>query len=184
MRWTVVRMILVTGFALAMVWAGSDAGLRFFLPNNPVPVTLQSLIAILAGVSLGARLGMLSMLLYLLGGMSHSYAFAGCDALLRGPTFGYLLGFLLAQPLVALASRIPALPPREYVVRLFLAAFVGHLVIFACGVFGLMTVLNLDIGRAFEMGVIPFVQGTVLKIAAAMLLGAPLLMTVRRNVEI
>ena len=90
----------VIGFALL---TALGAAVRIPLPFTPVPITLQTLFVLLAGVTLGPRLGAASMAFYLLLGTAGYHVFAGSERCglqtIFGPTGGYLLGFLLAQPL-------------------------------------------------------------------------------------
>ena len=60
-RWT-VRAALIIGFAL---FTGLAAQVRIPLPFTPVPITLQVLAVILAGLLLGPMDGFLSQLTYL-----------------------------------------------------------------------------------------------------------------------
>ena len=78
--------------------AGTAAGAYLIIPLPPVPITLQTLFVWgLAGALLGARLGALSQLVYLLIGIIGLPVFAGGKAglgVLFGPTGGYLIGFV------------------------------------------------------------------------------------------
>src|SRR2546423_11851233 len=71
------------------------------LPGTPVPMTLQPLAVLLVGGLLGARLGALSMILYLAMGAAGLPVFTPTVPLvgfarLVGPTGGYLLAYPLA----------------------------------------------------------------------------------------
>ena len=147
--------------------------MQILLPETPVPVTLQSLVAVMAGAVLGGRLGTLSMLLYVVLGVTFGGAFALGQSALWGVTGGYLVGFVLAQPIVGILTHVVSEQPRDSICRLFLAGVVGHAVIFICGVAGLMASVG-SLTRAFELGVLPFVAGTFLKIAVLMIAGAPI----------
>lgn len=178
----VLRTIAVLGFA-AMMGITTEA-FRVPLPGTPVPVTLQSLVAVLAAATLGPRLGILSMFLFLLAGATGLLSYVGGpQAFLHGITAGYLVGFLLAQPVMGIVTRIPPLPPRQFVFRMFLAGFLGHIIIFLCGVIGLMIAMPISVAEAVNYGVLPFMPGTILKIAAGMVIGVPLLVGVRRHME-
>ena len=66
------------------------------LPISPVPITLQILGVMLAGLLLGPQLGTMAVCLYLIAGISGLPVFAGGAAgigVLMGPSGGYLLGF-------------------------------------------------------------------------------------------
>src|SRR5882672_5675860 len=71
------------------------------LPGTPVPMTLQPMAVLLVGGLLGARLGALSMILYLAMGAAGLPVFTPTVPLLGmarlfGPTGGYLLAYPVA----------------------------------------------------------------------------------------
>ncbi len=106
-------------------------GARVTIPLIPVPVTLQVLWVLLAGLTLGARAGAASQLLYLAAGLAGAPIFAGGrsgPAVLLGPTGGYLIGFVLGAAVAgALAGSSRRLP------RLALAALGGVLTLYLPG---------------------------------------------------
>ena len=71
---------------------------QFKIPLYPVPVTGQTLVVLLIGMTYGPRLGGITMAAYLFEGAVGLPVFAGGAAgmaVLFGPTGGYLFGFLL-----------------------------------------------------------------------------------------
>ena len=93
--------------AACVAFIGLTAGLaqaRFYLPDNPVPVTLQTLGVLLAGGVLGWRWAFLSVAGYYLLGMAGAPVFQGGGGgwhyVTGSATGGYLLGFLLSAPAV------------------------------------------------------------------------------------
>jgi len=72
------------------------------VPFYPVPMTMQTFVVVLIGVTLGWKLGLATVFAYLLEGMIGIPVFAGTPekglgvAYLMGPTGGYLFGFLVA----------------------------------------------------------------------------------------
>ncbi len=172
---------LVIGFAVAV---GLAAHVRIYLPFTPVPITLQTLVVLLAPLALGARLGSAAMGFYLLLGLTGWPVFTPTS----WATFGYLIGFLAAQPVVA-AICYPA--PRTSVMlgRLALAMLAGNAVIFACGLSGLALWMGLvsqqafDLNGLFVLGMLPFIPGMIVKSVAAAAIGWPLLLTLRKRVD-
>src|SRR2546428_8087018 len=75
------------------------------LPGTPVPMTLQPMAVLLVGGLLGARLGALSMILYLAMGAAGLPVFAPSPLLFPGIArlFGQTGGYLLAYPIAAYA---------------------------------------------------------------------------------
>ena len=125
-----LRITGVVAFALA---AGLSAHVVIPLPHTPVPITLQTLVVLLAGATLGSRYGTLSMAFYLLLGTTGYHVFAGGGWGLQtvfGPTGGYLLGFVLAQPAIGTLTRSRS--AQRWLTTL-VAMLCGSLIIFGCG---------------------------------------------------
>jgi biotin transport system substrate-specific component len=152
------------GFAAALAAAAQVA---IPLPHTPVPVTLQPLVVVLAGMMLGPTLGAASMVLYLIVGAIGVPVFApmGAPGALRliGPTGGYLI----AYPVAAYAAGVLALRARGFTGRA-LAAGAGVLVLYVGGL-AQLAVLTGSLTRAALWGVVPFVVLDAVKslIAAA-----------------
>ena len=72
------------------------------IPFYPVPMTMQTFVVLFLGISLGSKIGLLVVSLYLLEGIYGLPVFAGTPEkgigfiYFTGPTMGYLLGFLVA----------------------------------------------------------------------------------------
>lgn len=131
------------------------------LPFTPVPVTLQTLFVLLAGVVLGPRVGFVAMVAYVLLGAAGLPVFAAGKAgvpVLVGPTGGYLLGFPFAA---AVAGWLAA--ERKSWARLIMAWLGGTGVVFLFGVAQLAVVTGSDLSTAARLGMTPFLPGAVLK---------------------
>ena len=96
------RLVLIAMFA-ALIAAGS----WFKIPLPPVPVTLQTLFVTMSGDMLDWKGAFLSQLIFLIAGLAGLPVFAGGGGpgYILNPTFGYLLGFLAAAPLIAILVR-------------------------------------------------------------------------------
>ncbi|MEG6520603.1 biotin transporter BioY [Desulfotomaculum sp. 1211_IL3151] len=135
-----------------------------------VPFSLQPLIAILAGLLLGARMGALSVIVYLLLGLMGLPVFAtepfGGPAYVLKPTFGFLLGQVLAA---YTAGKIFEGQQNKEIKNYLLAAMVGMAVIYVVGLPYLYAVLNLYLGKpvslmgALKIGFLPFVVWDLVK---------------------
>ena len=72
------------------------------IPFYPVPMTMQTFVVLLLGISLGWKLGLFTVVLYLVEGLAGLPVFAGTPekgmgiVYFTGPTMGYLIGFLAA----------------------------------------------------------------------------------------
>ena len=155
----------VAGFALALAAASQIA---VPLPGTPVPLTLQPMLVVLAGLWLGPRAGAASMLLFLAAGAAGLPVFSpmGPPGLLRlaGPTGGYLLAYPVAAFVAgALAQRAGGFGGR------LLASAAGFGALFAGGVLQL-AVLTGSLSGAIATGFLPFVVPDAAKVVVAALL--------------
>jgi biotin transport system substrate-specific component len=160
------------GFALAL--GGSlllAISAKVQVPFYPVPLTLQTLVVLLIGATLGARLAAASVALYLFEGLIGMPVFAGAVAgplYMAGPTGGFLVGFLAAAALIGFAAERRW--DRTWI-RLLVSLSVGHAVVFAFGFVWLAQFIGAE--KAFAAGVAPFAVATVVKtLLAAALVGA------------
>ena len=82
---------------------------KFYLPDNPVPITFQTFGVLMMGGVLGWRWGALGAVGYYLVGMAGLPVFQsgnnGWDYVAHGATGGYLLGFILSTILVGYLSQ-------------------------------------------------------------------------------
>jgi len=150
----------------ALMAALMAAGAYIAIPVGPVPIVLQNLFIMLAGLLLGPRWGTVSVGVYLLAGAFGLPVFSGGSgglARFAGPTGGYLLGFLPAVYLIGLLSR----RKRRRALWDVLAMVLGTALIYAMGVSWLIVWTHMGLQKALAAGVLPFLVGDALKIAAA-----------------
>jgi biotin transport system substrate-specific component len=169
------RRLPAADLARVAVFAGIIAALslpaQFYLFGSAVPVTLQTLGVMLAGLVLGARLGALAVLVYLAIGAVGVPVFAGGAAGLApfaGPTGGYLIAF----PLGAFVTGLIAFRGGRFRPALaFVAAVVGGiLVVYAIGVPVLAWRTDLDLWSAIRLGGVIFLPGDLIKAGLAALI--------------
>jgi biotin transport system substrate-specific component len=151
-------------FGSLLLWASARAQ----LPMWPVPMTMQSGVVLVIGMAYGARLGAATVALYLLEGAFGLPVFASTPekgigvAYMMGPTGGYLLGFLIA------AAAMGALAERGWD-RTHTAAIaamtVGTVLLFIPGVAWLAALIGW--AKAIDLGLTPFLLGSVVKLALA-----------------
>jgi biotin transport system substrate-specific component len=163
---------IARGLALAL--AGSlllAASAKVQVPFYPVPMTLQTLVVLLLGAALGARLAAASVAVYLIEGLAGLPVFAGAIAgpvYMAGPTGGFLAGFLAAAALVGFAA--DRRWDRSWI-RLLASLSLGHAVVFAFGFLWLAQLIGAE--KAFAVGVAPFAVATIVKtLLAVALIGA------------
>lgn len=181
-----------TDIALVAIFAALIAAFSL-TPAIPVgvgvPITLQTLAVVLAGLVLGPWRGFLATLLYLAVGFAGLPVFAGGTAglaVLGKPSVGYLLAFPLGALVAGGLARLFAgwRGARQYL-GLFLAGLAGSLVIHAAGILGMMAVLRLSLPAAV-LADLPYWPGDVAKMFAAAAVAVavhrafPALLVVRR----
>jgi biotin transport system substrate-specific component len=138
------------------------------LPGTPVPLTLQPLVVVLAGLVLGPVDGAIAMIAYLVAGAAGLPVFApiGAPGIARllGPTGGYLL----AYPIAAAVAGVFGVRQRSFVTRA-LAAEAGILVLYVGGLAQLSLISGSLVSGAI-LGVLPFVAADAVKalVAAAL----------------
>lgn len=137
-------------------------GSQFEIPMRPVPLTLQTLIVVLAGFLLGWRWGAAAVSLWLAMGAAGLPVFAGGTggiARFWGPTAGYLIAFPFAAALAGwLAERGHG---RWRFLHLFGAALLAHAVCLLPGAAWLAQ--SLGWADALTEGLWPFVAGAIVK---------------------
>ena len=155
----VLQAAAVTGFAVA---TALSAHVRIPLPFTPVPITLQTLVVLLAGLTLGPGGGAASQALYLGAGLAGLPVFAAGAGAVFGPTGGYLIGFVLAAAVAGAIAR-----RRGDTVGIALGFAAGTAVIYACGVAWLCALTHAPAAEVVAVGVLPFLAGDALKLVAA-----------------
>ncbi len=154
----------VVGFAV-LTWAGARISVP--LPFTPVPGTLQTLPALLAGLFLGARAGAASQLLYLSVGLAGLPVFSlpgAGPAYLLGPTGGYLAGLVAGAWVTGRVARgRGALRAGARILPLL----AGTVAVYLCGLSWLAVYLGGDVAGALGAGFFPFALFALAKIAVA-----------------
>jgi biotin transport system substrate-specific component len=160
---TLIRLL---GVAVFTILTALGAFVRIPLPFTPVPLTLQTFFVLLSGACLGANLGALSQLSYIILGVVGLPIFTNAGSglfYLFGPTGGYLLGFVLASLLVG--RLIKSL--HQDLFSLFLILFLGDLLLLSCGTIWLGIIFGYPLRKLLFLGFFPFIPGDLLKALAA-----------------
>jgi biotin transport system substrate-specific component len=135
---------------------------------GPVDMSLQSLVVLLIGAGFGLRLGVATLVLYMIEGAAGLPVFQstpekGIGLLyMMGSTGGYLAGFVAMAAIVGWAAdrgfdRNPF--------KLFGAMLVAEVVMMALGFAWLATLIGAD--KAWTFGVAPFIVPDLIKVALA-----------------
>ena len=164
-----------------------------------VPLTLQTFVILLAGVTLGPKKATIAVIAYILLGMCGLPVFAG---FVGGP--GVLLlpagGFLLSFPLITLAAGIgstlsglgeqkkqsdsPKEPHKKTAVRIAIltAGMVAGVVVnYVCGTLYFMAITGLDLKTALIGCIVPFLPLDTVKVIAAGILGTAVKTALKRT---
>jgi biotin transport system substrate-specific component len=148
------RLTAVGSVALFAAFTALTARVTIPLPFTPVPITLQVMAVLLAGLVLGPAGGAISQVVYLAAiaaGLPLDARGLGPAALL-GPTGGYLLGFAPAAFVTGwLAGRVPGVWAGRFV-----AALAGVAIIYICGLAWLAPSVG-SLGAAWGLGAAPFI---------------------------
>ena len=146
-------MILVSFFAALMV-----VGAKISLNLPFIPASLQLVFCCFAGILLGARLGTLSQLIYMIIGLIgipvFSKPMAGPQYILL-PSFGYIIGFVVAAYVIGFI--------RERYNKIFIAVLCGIMIDYIIGIPYMYAIINLYIGksmsfqRVLSIGFVPFI---------------------------
>ena len=148
------------------------------IPLPLIPITGQTLAIGLVVTVLGAKLGTLSVLLYILLGSVGMPVFSGMSGglgIVAGPTGGYIVGFLPSALLMGLYMKKFGFTLSHAIV----ANIIGMVVTLAFGTAWLKIVADLTWTAAFMGGVAPFIIVGIIKAVLAAWLGV----TVRRRLE-
>lgn len=158
------NVLLVIGGSLALTLSAKAQ-----VPFWPVPMTMQTFVVLVIGMTFGWRLGAATVLFYLAQGALGLPVFANSPergiglAYMVGPTGGYLVGFALAAAVTGLLAE------RGWdrsMARAFAALLAGAVSIYALGVLWLGVVVGFD-KPLLSLGVLPFLPAEAFKIALA-----------------
>ena len=133
------------------------------IPFYPVPMTMQTFVVLFLGVSLGYKIGLASVGLYLLEGIAGLPVFSNSPekgigiVYFTGPTMGYLIGFLSA---CYLASKINV---KDSLINILIKLVIATSTIYILGLIWLGTLIGWD-KPIFTLGAKPFLLAELFKI--------------------
>ena len=133
------------------------------IPFYPVPMTMQTFVVLFLGVSLGYKIGLASVGLYLLEGIAGLPVFSNSPekgigiVYFTGPTMGYLIGFLTA---CYLASKINT---KDDLINILIKLVIATSTIYILGLIWLGTLIGWD-KPIFTLGAKPFLLAELFKI--------------------
>jgi biotin transport system substrate-specific component len=155
--------LVVAGIALLAVAA------KITVPMLPVPMTMGTFAVLSIGAAYGVRLGLVTILGYLLIGALGFDVFAGSSAELvgleymMGGTGGYLVGYVLATVLLGALARLGW---DRSAPKMALAMLLGNALIYVPGLIWLGMLYGWD-KPILAWGLTPFLVGDLVKLALA-----------------
>jgi biotin transport system substrate-specific component len=162
---TELHQLYMTACA-SLLAALTAVGAFIAIPIGPVPIVLQNLFVYLTGLLLGSKWGSIGMAVYLLAGACGLPVFSGGKGgigHLVGPTGGYLVGFL---PAVYIIGWITERAEKKGLADI-LAMICATAVIYSCGLAWLKLITGMTLAKTLAVGMLPFLIGDAVKIAAA-----------------
>ncbi|MBT3777216.1 MAG: biotin transporter BioY [Pelagibacteraceae bacterium] len=133
------------------------------IPFYPVPMTMQTFVVLLLGVSLGYKIGLASVGLYLLEGILGLPVFSNSPEkgigliYFTGPTMGYLVGFLSAS---YLASKVNS---KDSFLLVLAKLMIATSTIYMLGLLWLGTLIGWD-KPIIALGAKPFLLAELFKV--------------------
>tara|TARA_Y100000590_G_scaffold184845_1_gene210643 strand:- start:248 stop:808 length:561 start_codon:yes stop_codon:yes gene_type:complete len=171
-----IILIAVLGSVLLTISA------KVKIPFYPVPMTMQTFVVILLGITLGAKIGLLTVSLYLFEGIFGLPVFANTPEkgigfiYFTGTTMGYLIGFLVT---VYLAGSFQY---NKGIINTFLKLMFSVSFIYLLGMIWLGTLIGWD-KPIFKLGAQPFLLAELFKILLLLFL-TPTLLKAKKFIKI
>lgn len=163
------RRITVRGVVFSALFAALLSVSSLFnvtLGFTPVPISLETLVVMLAGALLGPVYGFFSMFsLVALAALGLPlFHGAGGMALILGPTGGFIWMYPIAALLIGFGmSRIRGKSVGAFVGTLVILEIGGSLLLYVTGVPWLAHVAGLSMGKALALGCYPYLLGDAVK---------------------
>ena len=161
--------IIKSLFAIILGSLALTISAKIKIPFYPVPMTMQTFVVLFLGVSLGYKIGLASVGLYLLEGIAGLPVFSNSPEkgvgliYFTGPTMGYLIGFLTAS---YLASKINS---KDNFLLVLAKLTIATSTIYLLGLLWLGTLIGWD-KPIFALGAKPFLLAEVFKVVLLALL--------------
>tara|TARA_B100001167_G_scaffold63314_1_gene37167 strand:+ start:119 stop:679 length:561 start_codon:yes stop_codon:yes gene_type:complete len=152
------------------------------IPFYPVPMTMQTFMVLFLGITLGAKIGFLTISLYLFEGIFGLPVFAGTPEkgigliYFTGPTMGYLIGFLVA---VYFAGSFKY---DKGIINTFLKLIFSISFVYILGMIWLGILIGWD-KPIFKLGAQPFLLAELFKMLLLLFL-TPTLLKVKKLIKV
>ena len=166
--WIKRSLLVVVGVLVLAV----AAKIKILVPPSPVPVTMGTFAVLTIGAAYGPRLGLATILGYLLIGALGFDVFAGTSAekagltYMMGGTGGYLVGYVLATLALGAFARWGW---DKNVILMGLGLLIGNALIYVPGLLWLNGFAE-SWAQTLSWGITPFLIGDAMKLLLAALL--------------
>ena len=144
------------------------------IPFYPVPMTMQTFVVLLMGVTFGWKIGVATISLYLFEGVIGLPVFAGTPEkgmgliYFTGPTMGYLIGFLFATFIAGYLNF------KTNIFFIFTKLILSVSIIYILGILWLGNLIGWD-KPLLQLGVTPFLLAELFKITLLTILAKKLI---------
>tara|TARA_Y100000992_G_scaffold154431_1_gene103123 strand:- start:2140 stop:2691 length:552 start_codon:yes stop_codon:yes gene_type:complete len=144
------------------------------IPFYPVPMTMQTFVVILVGITFGWKIGVATISLYLFEGIIGLPVFAGTPekgiglTYFVGPTMGYLVGFIFATFVAGYLNF------NTNILFVFLKLIFSVSIIYILGILWLGNLIGWD-KPILELGLKPFLFAELFKISLLTILSKKLI---------
>ena len=166
----IIKLTLITIVGSILITISAKVKIPFY----PVPMTMQTFVILLIGITLGYKIGIATVILYLFEGIIGLPVFANSPekgigiAYFIGPTMGYLIGFIVAVYFAGLFKY------DKGMVNTFLKLIFSVSFIYIIGIIWLGTLIGWD-KPVFKLGVQPFLLAELFKMLLLLFLTPKLL---------
>tara|TARA_Y100001970_G_scaffold235743_1_gene294946 strand:+ start:6349 stop:6897 length:549 start_codon:yes stop_codon:yes gene_type:complete len=154
----ILKKIIIVIFATLLLTISAKIKVPFY----PVPMTMQTFVVVLIGITLGWKLGLAAVFLYLFEGAIGLPVFAGTPekgigiSYMVGPTGGYLFGFIISVFIAGFVNL------NKNIFTKFILISLSIFVIYLSGVPWLAYLLGWEV--AYVWGIKNFVLAELFKI--------------------
>ena len=155
----IIKTLLIIVFGSILLTISAKVKIPFY----PVPMTMQTFVVLLLGMTFGYKIGLATVGLYLLEGIIGLPVFSNSPergigiAYFTGPTMGYLIGFLLASFFAGYFNF------KKNLFIVFLKLIFSVSIIYIFGMLWLGSLIGWD-KPIFQLGAIPFLPAEIFKI--------------------
>ena len=174
----IIKLILITIAGSILITISAKIKIPFY----PVPMTMQTFVILLIGITLGYKIGLATVTLYLLEGIVGLPVFANSPEkgigliYFIGPTMGYLIGFIISVYFAGLFKY------DKGIINTFLKLVFSVSFIYIFGLIWLGILIGWD-KPIFKLGAQPFLLAELFKVLLLVFL-TPNLLKLKKLIKI